>query len=94
MAQSRRLSYGLASDRMARSHCPDLPLLCPLPRPALQYVKIGIADPTINWIDLGASRRSAKVAIGFTGYPVRCGRAAGGGALGRAEDRQWGTARV
>ncbi|EFN59064.1 expressed protein [Chlorella variabilis] len=35
-----------------------------------EYVKIGIADPTINWIDLGASRRSAKVAIGFTGYPV------------------------
>jgi hypothetical protein len=44
-----------------------------LPCPAvLQYVKIGIADPTINWIDLGASRRSAKTAIGFTGYPVRC----------------------
>lgn len=39
----------------------------------LQYVKIGIADPAINWIDLGASRRSAKTAIGFTGYPVRCG---------------------
>jgi len=33
-------------------------------------VKIGIADPAINWIDLGASRRSAKTAIGFTGYPV------------------------
>lgn len=35
-----------------------------------EYVKIGIADPTIQWIDLGASRRSAKTAIGFTGYPV------------------------
>lgn len=35
-----------------------------------EYVKIGIADPTIQWIDLGASRRSAKVAIGFTGHPV------------------------
>lgn len=33
-------------------------------------MKIGIADPAINWIDLGASRRSAKTAIGFTGYPV------------------------
>lgn len=37
----------------------------------LQYVKVGIADPAINWIDLGASRRSAKTAIGFTGHPVR-----------------------
>jgi len=46
-------------------------LACP------QYVKIGIADPTIHWIDLGASRRSAKTAIGFTGYPVRCGARGG-----------------
>lgn len=35
-----------------------------------EYVRVGIADPSINWIDLGASRRSAKTAIGFTGYPV------------------------
>jgi hypothetical protein len=33
------------------------------------YVRIGIEDPTINWIDLGASRRTAKVAIGFNPYP-------------------------
>jgi hypothetical protein len=49
----------------------DNPQSCPI-LPAWQYVKIGIADPTINWVDLGASRRSAKTAIGFTGYPVRC----------------------
>lgn len=59
------------------------PSLChrpphPKPPPCLpQYVKVGIADPTINWIDLGASRRSAKTAIGFTGYPVRCARGSG-----------------
>jgi hypothetical protein len=43
-----------------------------------QYVKVGIADPTINWVDLGASRRSAKTAIGFTGYPVRWDPGGGG----------------
>ena len=41
------------------------------PRCPAQYVKVGIADPSIHWIDLGASRRSAKTAIGFTGHPVR-----------------------
>ena len=58
----------------ATDHTPHRPAATvhpPGPPPARpQYVKIGIADPTINWIDLGASRRSAKTAIGFTGYPV------------------------
>ena len=59
----------------------------------MQYVKIGIADPTIQWIDLGASRRSAKTAIGFTGYPVRCvGLQQGNPAAGLA-DRQASAAR-
>lgn len=33
------------------------------------YVEIAIADPGINWVDLGASRRTAKMAIGFQPYP-------------------------
>lgn len=57
--------------------CPGALRRAPL---LLQYVKVGIADPGINWIDLGASRRTAKSAIGFTGYPVRC---SGGGGLAR-----------
>lgn len=66
---------------LQQAGCPGMPWggcptqllrpFCPHPGVAPQYVKVGIADPTINWIDLGASRRSAKTAIGFTGYPVR-----------------------
>lgn len=33
------------------------------------YVALAIADPTINWIDLGASRRTAKTMMGFKPYP-------------------------
>jgi len=33
------------------------------------YVDIAIKDPDINWVDLGASRRTAKLAIGFKPYP-------------------------
>lgn len=32
------------------------------------YVAQAIADPTIRWVDLGASRRTAKTAIGFKPY--------------------------
>ncbi|KDD72317.1 hypothetical protein H632_c3522p0, partial [Helicosporidium sp. ATCC 50920] len=35
-----------------------------------EFVKVAIADPKINWVDLGASRRQAKTSIGFTGYPI------------------------
>lgn len=35
-----------------------------------EYVRMAIADPEINWVDLGASRRQAKTSIGFEGYPV------------------------
>lgn len=45
-------------------------------------MRVGISDPAINWVDLGASRRSAKTAIGFTGYPVRCVRHGQGAQLG------------
>lgn len=34
-----------------------------------EFVRIAIADPEVNWVDLGATRRTAKTAIGFTGYP-------------------------
>jgi hypothetical protein len=33
------------------------------------YVRIAIEDPKFNWVDLGASRRTAKMAIGFNPYP-------------------------
>lgn len=33
------------------------------------YVEYAILDPKINWVDLGASHRKAKTAIGFTPYP-------------------------
>lgn len=33
------------------------------------YVEYAILDPQINWVDLGASHRKAKTAIGFTPYP-------------------------
>ncbi|GAB4819106.1 hypothetical protein N2152v2_006152 [Parachlorella kessleri] len=35
-----------------------------------EYFKIAIADPAINWVDLGATRRTAKTSIGCEGYPV------------------------
>ena len=34
-----------------------------------EYIRVGIEDPGINWVDLGASRRTAKTAIGFHPYP-------------------------
>lgn len=33
------------------------------------YVEHAILDPQINWVDLGASHRKAKTAIGFSPYP-------------------------
>lgn len=33
-------------------------------------MRVAIADPSIRWVDLGASRRQAKTSIGFKGYPV------------------------
>lgn len=33
------------------------------------YVEHAIQDPKINWVDLGASHRKAKTAIGFSPYP-------------------------
>lgn len=33
------------------------------------YVQKAIEDPDINWVDLGASHRKAKMAIGFSPYP-------------------------
>ena len=41
-----------------------------------QFVKVGIADPAIAWVDLGASHRAAKTSIGFAGHPVRRARLA------------------
>lgn len=62
-----------SSDARPAAQAFPLPLHCPPPfLSRAQYVKVGIADPEINWVDLGASRRSAKTAIGFTGHPVRC----------------------
>jgi hypothetical protein len=34
------------------------------------YVGLAIADPEINWLDLGASRRSVKTSMGFKPYPA------------------------
>lgn len=35
-----------------------------------EFFRIAIEDPVINWVDLGASRRSVKEALGCKGYPV------------------------
>lgn len=33
------------------------------------YVEYAISKPNLNWVDLGASHRTAKMAIGFSPYP-------------------------
>lgn len=33
------------------------------------FVDKAIGDPNVNWVDLGASHRKAKQAIGFSPYP-------------------------
>lgn len=35
-----------------------------------EFVRVAIEDPSIKWVDLGASRRQAKTSIGFKGYPI------------------------
>ena len=42
---------------------------CPPAAPArlYEYFRIAIEDPTINWVDLGATRRQAKTGIGCDG---------------------------
>ena len=33
------------------------------------FIDRAISDPKVNWVDLGASHRKAKMAIGFSPYP-------------------------
>lgn len=35
-----------------------------------EFFKVAIADPEVDWVDLGATRRTAKMSIGCEGYPV------------------------
>ena len=34
------------------------------------YVKLAMADAAVRWVDLGATRRTAKTAIGFVPHPM------------------------
>ena len=49
---------------------PPPPHPCPPPSMLYEFFKRGIEDPGIDWVDLGASRRTVKEGLGCKGRPV------------------------